>query len=300
MLKSVILVAALLVLPVSLSTQNFSQFTVDKDMFQSQNYGIRVPSDITGKVLQTSPQYYSYDNKCGRDQVIEFGSRHLSTNLWGAPARENITLNENCVFRNAGTFGWQWNRMDPVAVAGETNTFPIYPSVATGTDPWGGYSTNSKLPVRITNISSFILDVRYRYSILPSSSDSVNLAYDIWLTDTDKPGPGTTRNEVMIWMNRLNVPMPEDKRLEDVSDGYNTYTQYAYENYHAFILNVAPESGIKYHKANPKKLIEYLVAKGELSGDLWISRIDFGNEVWKGKGKIEVFNLDMRINNLII
>jgi len=291
MLKSIILVAALLMLPVS--THYVSDF---------------IPAEIQtmpGKILDMhgASQYSSTSIcKCGRDQVIDLGSRRLFTNLWGAPSHENISLNENCVFRSYGaSFGWMWNRMDPVA-SGKNNVLPIYPSVATGTDPWGGYSTSSKyLPVRIMNISSFILDVRYSYSALPSSSDSVNLAYDIWITDTDNPNPGTPRNEVMIWLNRLNVPMPEDKRGEDVSDGYNTYTHYSYDgNYHAFIMNVEPSSGVKYHKANPKKLIDYLVTKGDLSGDLWVSRIDLGSEVWKGDGKLEIQNLNVMINNIFI
>ena len=301
MLNYVILAAALLtVLPVQVPVQNG---TVDFAANSLSPYIVLNASEYTGyktPAPQTSSTY-SDTYKCGRGQVIEFGSRRLATNLWGAPLYENISLDDNCVFKNYdGAFGWTWNRTFPVALSGENNTSPIYPSAGTGTDPWGGYSTSNYLPKRIMDISSFTLDVRYQYSALPSPSDSVNLAYDIWITDTDRPNPETPRKEVMIWLNRLNVPMPEDKRLEDVSDGYNTYRQYAIENATAFIIDSAPSSGVKYQKANPKKLIDYLVAKGDLNGDLWVSKIDLGSEVWKSQGKIDILKLYIRINNMLI
>ena len=268
----------------------------------SPYYSLNV-SEYTGYRTPAPHSSSTYSNtyKCGRDQIIEIGSRRLTTNMWGAPLDENISPLDNCVFINYdGSFGWSWNRTVPVALSGETDPFPIYPSVGTGTDPWGGYSTSKYFPVRIMNVSSFTLEVRYQYSALPSPSDSVNLAYDIWITDTDKPNHEIPRKEIMIWLNRLNVPMPEDKRLEDVSDGYNTYRQYAYGNYTAFIIDSAPSSGIKYQNANPRKLIDYLVAKGTLSSDLWISKIDLGSEVYKSQGKINILKLNMRINNILI
>jgi len=301
MLKYVILAVALLtVSPVPVSVQNW---TVDFAAKSLSPYYVLNASENTGYETSASQTSSTYSNtyKCGKDQVIEFGSRRLATNLWGAPLDENISPLDNCVFKNYdGTFGWTWNRTVPVALSGENDTSPIYPSVGTGTDPWGGYSTSKYLPKRIKDIGSFTLEVRYQYSALPSPSDSVNLAYDIWITDTDKPNPGTPRYEVMIWLNWLNVPMPEDKRLEDVSDGYNTYRQYAIENATAFIIDSVPSSGIKYQKANPKKLIDYLVAKGTLSGDLRVSKIDLGSEVWKSQGKIDILKLYIKINNMLI
>lgn len=298
MIKHSVLIALLLMLlPLPVSAINISGNCTAGTLLKCFGYDPVVP-DHPGTVSDT-PQYSS-TFKCGKDQVIDFGSRRLSTNLWGTPSEEDISLNDNCVFKYPGYFGWSWSRKNPIAFQGENNTAPIYPSVGTGTDPWGGYSTSKYLPVRIMNISLFTLDVSYYYAALPSPSDSVNLAYDIWITDTDKPNPETPRNEVMIWLNRLNVPMPEDKRLEDVSDGYNTYRQYAWENYTSFILNAAPSSGTKYHKANPKRLIDYLVAKGNLNKALWISKIDLGNEVWDSSGKIEIINYNIKINNILI
>jgi len=296
----ILAVALLTVSPVPVSVQNW---TVDFAADSLSPYYVLNASEYTGYETSASQTSNTYSNtyKCGRGQVIEFGSRRLATNLWGAPLDENISPLDNCVFKNYdGTFGWTWNRTVPVALSGENNTSPIYPSVGTGTDPWGEYSTSKYLPKRIMDISSFTLEVRYQYSALPSPSDSVNLAYDIWITDTDRPNHETPRKEVMIWLNRLNVPMPEDKRREDVSDGYNTYRQYAIENATAFIIDSAPSSGVEYQKANPKKLIDYLVAKGDLNGNLWVSKIDLGSEVWKSQGKINILKLYIKINNILI
>lgn len=240
-------------------------------------------------------------DKCGKDQVLDFNKKRLLTNLWGIGQKETIPFDKNCIFVNSdNTYGWKWDRPSPVPQTGQTNIAPIAPSVCVGTDPWGGFSTSEYLPIRIRDISSLVMYADYIYSVMPSPEDSQNLSYDIWITDTGNPNPGTPRQELMIWLNRLNVPMPEDKRLEDFSDGYNTYRQYAYGNYTAFIINSAPSSSIKYQNTNPKKLIDYLVAKRTLSSDLWISKIDLGNEVYKSYGKIEILKLNMKINNILI
>lgn len=235
--------------------------------------------------------------KCGKDQVLDFNKKRLITNLWGIGQNEIIPMDKNCIFVNSDdTYGWRWDRPSPVPQTGQTNIAPIAPSVCVGTDPWGGFSTSEYLPIRIRDINSLVLYANYIYSVVPSPEDSQNLSYDLWITDTGNPNPGTPRQELMIWMNRINVPMPEDKRREDVSDGYNTYKQYAWENYHAFILDVPPQSGLKTHTVDVKKILDYLLNKGELKGEQWLALIVLENEVWKGTGKLTVNNMDAYLN----
>lgn len=234
--------------------------------------------------------------KCGKDQVIDFNKKRLITNLWGIGRNETIPFDKNCIFVNSdNTHGWRWDRPSPAPQTGKT-TSPIAPSACIGTDPWGGFSTSEYLPIRIRDIDSLKLYVEYNYSVMPSPDDSQNLSYDLWITESGNPNPNTPRQELMIWLNRLSVPMPEDKLREDVSDGYNTYRQYAWENYHAFILDVLPQPGLKTHTVDVKKLLEYILNKGELKKEQWLALIAFESEVWKGAGELTVNNMDAYLN----
>ena len=235
--------------------------------------------------------------KCGRYEAYDFKHKRLITNLWGLGQNEVISMDKNCIFVNSDdTYGWKWDRPNPKPQSGQTNIAPFAPSICVGTDPLGAFATTEYLPIRLRDIDSLILYANYIYSLMPSAEDSQNLSYDIWVTDSGDPKPSTPRKEIMVWLNRLNVPMPEDKRGDDVSDGYNTFKQYAWENYHAFILDVLPQPEKKTSTVDLKKIFEYLLDKGVLKGDQWLALIALENEVWKGKGEMTINQMDSQLN----
>ena len=238
---------------------------------------------------------------CGKDKVIEYGTRRIQTNLWGVPSNESINYNKNCVFLNSdGTFGWKWDRPNPQALPGDQYVAPIYPDITTGTSPWGGYASNPNLPIKVSDILSLTLSVDYRYSVLPSQSDSLNFAYDMWVLDKPVPDQVSldTKKEIMIWISKQNVPMPAP--IAKVSDGINTYNLDAWEGYNAFMLEAPLSSGNKSHRVNANRLLDYLVAHDLIPADWYLAEIALGNEIWKSQGQINIKTMTYELNGVNI
>lgn len=238
---------------------------------------------------------------CGKDKLIITGTRRIQTNMWGVPTTEIIPFEKNCIFINEDdTVGWKWDRPDPKPLPGETYTAPTYPDITTGTSPWGGYNSNPNLPVKVSDISSLTLSVDYHYPVLPSPSDGLNFAYDAWILDKKKPDKETlrTKKELMIWVNRQNVPMPAPQA--QVSDGINLYDLDAWTGYNAFILNVPPPSGAASHKVDVKKLLDYLVAHDLIPANWYLAEIALGNEIWKSRGQINIDKMEINLNGVVI
>lgn len=242
------------------------------------------------------------ERECGKDQVIEFGTRRLQTNLWGVGENEKIPPFRDCVFNYGRYFGWRWDRSNPVPMPGDRNVSPIYPDITTGTSPWGGYHTNPLLPVQVNKIQSLQFEVKYMYTIPPRKEDSLNLAYDIWVIDRPVPDDVSlkTKKEIMVWANRQNVPMPAPKA--QVDDGINQYDLMAWDNYNAFIpaTDVLPRFGVHTHRADVKKLVDYLVQQNLIPADWYLAEIALGNEVWKGRGMVYVIDWSLNLNGVQI
>ena len=240
------------------------------------------------------------DYKCGRDRLVEWGTRRVQTNLWGVPPDESFRDYRNCVFVYPWYFGWKWDRQYPKPLPGEQSVSPICPDITTGTTPWGGYATNPNLPVKVGDIQSLMFSVNYRYSVIPYPKDSFNLAYDMWVLDKKVPDKVSlnTKKEIMIWVNRQNVPMPPP--VAQVSDGINTYDLVAWEGYNAFMLNVPASYGSKTHTVNVNVLLDYLVAQNLIPADWYLAEIGLGNEVWKSRGQINVTKLAYNLNGVSI
>jgi len=217
------------------------------------------------------------------------------------PSNEYINLSKNCVLLNSdGTFGWKWDRPDPKPLPGEQYIAPIYPDITTGTSPWGGYNSNPNLPVKVRDIGSLMFSVDYRYSVLPSRSDGLNFAYDMWVLDKPVPDQVSldTRKEIMIWINKQNVPMPPP--IAQVSDGINKYSLDAWEGYNAFMLEVLPSYGSKSHNVNVKVLLDYLVHRGFIPADWYLAEVGLGNEIWKSRGQMQITKLEYMLNGISI
>ncbi|MDP2816165.1 MAG: hypothetical protein Q8O19_05755 [Rectinemataceae bacterium] len=233
---------------------------------------------------------------CGKNQVIIAGTRRLQTNLWGVTDGEEIDMAKNCCIMCYSGYGWKWDRQNPKPLPDSKYTAPIYPDITTGTSPWGGYNSNPNLPVKISDINTLEFRVDYEYLIMPSGDDSLNFAYDAWVLDKPKPDGETllTKKEIMIWVNRQNVPMPSP--VAQVSDGTNTYDLMAWENYYAFILNVLPAEGENSHKVNVKLLIDYLVEHGYIPVTWYLAEIALGNEIWKSSGRMQIRDMAIVLN----
>ena len=226
-----------------------------------------------------------------RGDKIDFSSKRLINNLWGAPPEEilscEVYLTEN------KTYGWHWDRPDPLTKPGINGCQPLYPNVRTGGCPWEP-SIVAEFPVKLSEVKTLQLDVEYSYSESPTGI--YNLAYDMFLSDTNQassdPKPEA---EIMIWLQHT-LQQPADAYIGDVSDGINTYGYYSFtmQNgrlYYAFLLKEqTPLKGQL--TVDVKKLMDYL----ELDPNWYLHGVEFGNEVINGSGKIEISKNDVNLN----
>lgn len=228
---------------------------------------------------------------------IENRSLRLNNNVWGLTDEEKETKRVKLYiyYKFNGNFGWEWERPDPGPEA-----LGIYPEVTIGTAPYidvgFSQSTTPYLPIQLKDIKNMTSEVDYIY--VKSPTGDFNLAYDIWLIEP----PSMKKAEIMIW---VQGDLGEDYQ-NVISDGNNMYKYYYRENgtwefpwdYHAFILEnqVPASSALSHYDVNIKKLIDWLYQKEKLTSEWILPVMSFGNEVWRGSGKIEIYKFSVKIN----
>jgi hypothetical protein len=223
--------------------------------------------------------------------TIEFGSRFLTNNTWGAPPDE--TLSSDVYLSINGNFGWRWDRMDPKVIPGNNGVQPLFPNVRIGGSPWTK-SNSAYFPIQLNQVKSLTFIAAYNYPDAPTGQ--YNLAYDMFLTDTDLPGSSPIRKaEVMIWLHGTFTQPPSTYK-GDFTDGYNTYALYSWimpDNflYYSFIMKGQLQLQAQ-HTVDAKKLLDSL----NLDPIWYIPGIELGSEIVSGAGKIEISKLIINVN----
>lgn len=224
--------------------------------------------------------------------IIPTGYGRLHNNIWGASQveRSSNAVKTYIYYKANGNFGWEWNRPDPTPNDPNDYAAPIYPEIIVGTSgPFS--STLPDFPKTLKDVNSLTVEVSYNY--VKPTTGKYNLAYDIWFVDS----AGNKKAEFMVW---IYGDLGSADRY--ISDGINEYG-YFYKppssefnwDYHAFVLrnqNLAPSD----HKVNMKSLFDTLINSGKLNPDWKLSGIEFGNEVGRGSGRIEINRFLININ----
>jgi hypothetical protein len=227
-----------------------------------------------------------------KTNTLEFGTRLLINNQWGAPSDEELSSG---IFLNKDrTFGWYWDRPNPLIKAGIDGYQPIYPNVKIGGDI-GEKPRNKLLPIKISSIKSLTFFVDYDYPTQPSGA--YNLSYQMYLMNTNNPGQNAIPNtEVMIWIHHT-FGEPPNTYKGNFTDSNNSYDLYSWERYDgmiysAFLMKADPVFTAQ-HTVDAKKLLEYL----DIDPNWYLFSIHLGSEVVNGAGKIQINQLEIKLNN---
>jgi len=222
---------------------------------------------------------------------IDFGPRKLCNNVWGVPDGE--TLTSDIYLNNNSSFGWSWTRLDPKTRPGNEFVLPMYPSVRIGGSPWDA-SNSTYFPMKADDSGSLVLEVSYAYTTTPTGT--YNLAYDLFLSDTDQPSSTPKPNaEVMIWLHG-SLGQPADAFKGDFTDGINIYSLYSFvmangRLYYAFVLKEPAQ-----FQANVTVNAGRLLGALNLDPNWYIHGVELGNEVVDGSGRIEISRLTATVN----
>jgi hypothetical protein len=237
-----------------------------------------------------SPPGPSITSSAARN-TIDFGSRTLTNNTWGASSNENLT--SGVYLNQDNSFGWYWDRENPNLTPGASLGQPIFPNVRVGGGP--AVKSNSKyFPLLASDIQSMTFDVEYKYQTLPTGY--YNLAYEMLFSDQNQPSPNLVpKAEVMIWLH-ATFGQPPSSYQGDMSDGNNDYSLYSWVRgdgrmYSCFFMKGGPQPG-GVHTVDVKKLLSNL----SLDPSWYLLGVELGSEVVNGIGKIEISKLVLNMN----
>lgn len=191
-------------------------------------------------------------------------------------------------------WSWQWPR--------GSGDVKAYPEVIYGHKPWFTFSTTPNLPRRISAIDKLSV----AYDIEMQARGRYNLAFDIWVTSSDRPTSSAITHEIMIWVGertRAWEPYP-GKRVSRVTVGGATYdlyikphaewlTEHGAPNvvYIAFNARTARLSG----SIDVKEFLDYLTDNGHLPADGYVASVELGNEVMHGSGELWLKSYDISV-----
>ena len=192
-------------------------------------------------------------------------------------------------------WSWQWPRG-----SGEVKA---YPQVVFGHKPWLPASTTSSLPRRISAIDE--LSVAYRVDM--RAGGRYNLAFDIWVTNSDRPTPSAITHEIMIWVGdrvRAWEPSPGN-RVKGVTIGDAAYDLYIRPRAEWLREHGAPNVAYIAFNARRARLegtidlkdfLDYLTENRHVPADAYVASVELGNEVMRGSGEVWLERYGISVN----
>jgi len=230
---------------------------------------------------------------CDDQATAVNGAFRAENNTWGKGA---LTGWSQCVGLGSGPDGtlvgrWTWDWLN------SGNNVKAYPEIVFGQKP-GSSTTSPDLPIKINSVNYLVIT----YDITSTHTGSGNLAFDIWLTNTQNPakwGVPPITHEIMIWLDHYGGLAPGGNWIETVNiDGAN-YSVYKAENWGdgwRYIAFVRPEGQPLAGTLNLGGLLSYMKDKGFATGDEYVASIEIGNEVASGAGEtiLNKFSVSVR------
>jgi xyloglucan-specific endo-beta-1,4-glucanase len=223
------------------------------------------------------------ENACEHGARISLGKYWVNNNLWGVE-RTNIP-GEQCIWSTCNTdagIAWGTNYS---WFGGPTSQVESYTAAILGwhfntIDPASG------LPVQLSENRSVACTWNYR--LTPDVASSQNVAYDIWLSDTNSPtGATVPTDEVMIWLYHSGGASPiggSAKETVEIGGGRWNLHEGSTGGWrvHSFVRT----SNAPCAELNLRDFFKVLVDEG-LSADKYLIGIEAGTEVFSGQGKLE-------------
>jgi hypothetical protein len=214
----------------------------------------------------------------------------IENNVWN---KGDLRSYQQCVYMDDDegeiNAGWAWNwpgiRFNVVA----------YPNIIYGKNPWLP-STTPKLPIRIDEIPC----LEAEFEVIQSGSGKGNLAFDLWITDSDSAQPSDITHEIMIWLSHSGI-RPAGSKVDTLhvdgidlglwkKENHNPSEDYEW----TFLAYVYPSPHTE-GSIDLKDLLDYLVDGGYLRSDAYLAAIQLGNEIVSGHGQTLISTYEIRL-----
>lgn len=211
----------------------------------------------------------------------------LSNNVWGKGTETNY---EQCVYYKSTDgnteFGWNWDWPGNGGVR-------AYPEIIFGLKPWSANSTSPFLPAPISSSN-----ITLQYEASASAIGQWNLSYDIWLADTVSPVLQNITHEIMIWMHKTDSISPAGTKRGSITIDGNNFDLWVNENHGegwTYIAFVSVKTQMS-QNLDLNSFLNYLIANDYIAPDLFVSGIEFGTEIFEGRGsiKLSAYNVEVQ------
>jgi hypothetical protein len=228
------------------------------------------------------PTLGSISMNCQDGAVIESGAYRAENNTWG---KSNLTGWTQCIGIEvdseevlSGQWTWDWLEFGGGVKA--------YPEVIFGQKP-GTRSTTIDLPKRIADIEAIIVT----YDVASTNTGTGNVAFDIWLTDTQNPdtfGAPPITHEIMIWLDTTEGMQPGGDYIGQAIIDDTPYHFLVGDNWGdgwRYIAFKRVEMQLGSGSLDLASFFAYLKSEGLVSGEEYVASVEFGNEVVNGAGE---------------
>ncbi|MER5219156.1 GH12 family glycosyl hydrolase domain-containing protein [Streptomyces flaveus] len=229
--------------------------------------------------------------KCAAFDTITMGKYYVNNNLWG----QDDGTGTQCVWdnsRSGNTISWgtdySWT-----SKAGKENAVKSYSSTVLGWHwGWKVDKASTELPVRVGDRKR--VNTSWEFSV-SSGPGTMNVAYDLWLHSKNTADwQDQPTDEIMVWLNRQGGAGPLGSKVGRVSLGGAMWDIYEGDigwKVHSFV-RVANTTKAT---LNLDDFTQALVRRKLLSNDKYVSGIEAGTEVFRGKGRLDTkaFSVDI-------
>ena len=216
-------------------------------------------------------------------------------NVWNAKAA--MGAHQQTVFQSKekGTqsIGWKWSWPISLAVV-------AYPEVMYGDSPWSQPLHRTKrMPLQVGS-GSMTAD----FDVTIHGDGIYNMAFSFWVVSALPATKDRITHEVMIWTlnNRM---IPAGTRTDTMVLGGVTYDLWVLNahkdvsgknsNTWDYVAFVARDPILR-GPLNLSSFFDYLLDKGLITRDHYVTSVEFGNEIVLGSGSVEIQDQGITIN----
>jgi Glycosyl hydrolase family 12 len=210
-------------------------------------------------------------------------STYVMNNLWntgGATGTQSVTVTSSTSWSTT----WDWNRPEEWSVT-------TYAASVTGWQ-WGWHypASQTGLPIQLSSHTPVNTSLAYNYvpdaSCGSSRTCRVDLAYDLWFHTTSNPGTRNPVFELMIW-----TAYSRELWVGYTPAGFATIGGHSWKVIQvgstsaAFVIDEPDLTAID---LNLTDFTDWMVTNLGMPASWWLDSVEFGPEVYKGRGTLNV------------
>jgi Ca2+-binding RTX toxin-like protein len=228
----------------------------------------------------------------GNFQEVTQGVFRLNNNTWGVGDRINGTDFTQTISYDPADLTRDV-QMDWAHDDNPDGNILAYPEIAFGFKPWSQDGPD----FMVTKVSD-LRELEITTDIdISGQTGGFNVAYDLWLTGTPKGGAGDITTEVMVWTHKGDFGAGDKSVATYTTADYTAqvYTTDGFTSgdiatwrYVAVVIDGDRLDGT----IDMDAILRFLVQKGLVSGDDYLTGVELGAEVQKGSGSMDINSLD--------